>query len=127
MNQFTDDDLIRGFEEFDEKLPTVAKVIVQRGIDFAQLNDDGTEDEEGTPEFETNYEVFQSIHTIFREMVECTSEMTADEYEHYFDVLLTACELVSMVNDGLVYEKEQGRFFLTPDGQEYFEEIEAVE
>ncbi len=122
MNEFTNEDLIRSFEEFDEKLPAVAKVIVRRGIDFARL-DNGIE-AESSEEFEANRKVFQSIYTIFREMVECTSEMTADEFEHYTDILLTACELVVLVNDGLAYE-EDGQFLLTPEGQEVFQEIEA--
>lgn len=125
MSEYSNEDLIRSFEEFDEQLPAVAKVIVQRGIDFARLNDGVDEEDETPAEFEKNREVFLSIYTIFREMVECTSEMTADELEHYIYVLLTACELVVMVNDGLAYEKEKGKFFLTSEGEEFFEEIEA--
>lgn len=121
--EFGNEDLIRNFEEFDEKLPCVAKVIVHRGIDFSRLN---TGAEVETPEeFETNKEIFRSVYTIFREMVECTSEMTADEFEHYIDVLLTACELVVMVNDGIAYEKENGEFCLTTEGQKLFQKVET--
>lgn len=124
MNEFSNEDLIRSFEEFDEKLPAVAKVIVGRGIDFARLND-GVE-AEGSAEFEANYEVFHSISAIFREMVECTSEMTADEFEDCINVLLTACELVVLVNDGIGYEKN-GKFFLTLEGQDLSQEIKALD
>lgn len=124
MSEFSNEDLIRSFEEFDEKLPAVAKVIVKRGIDFARLND-GVE-AESSAEFEANCEVFQSIIAIFREMVECTSEMTADEFEYYIDILLTACELVVLVNDGMGYE-ENGKFFLTSEGRDLLHEIEALD
>lgn len=124
MSKFSNEDLIRSFEEFDEKLPAVAKVIVERGIDFARLND-GVE-AESSAEFEANREIFQSIFAIFREMVECTSEMTADEFEHYIDVLLTACELVVLVNDGIGYE-ENGKFFLTSEGEDLLQEMETLD
>jgi len=116
-------DLIRGFEEFDEKLPSVAKIIVQRGIDFSRLND-GIEADTSV-EFEANLEVFNSISAIFREMVECTSEMTADEFEYYIGILLTACELVVMVNDGLVHKNDDGSFILTSKGKSLVKEMET--
>lgn len=120
-----EDGHIRSFEEFDEKLPNVAKVIVRRGIDFTFLTN--RDDEEETPgEFEAGREVCQSISAILREMVECTSDMTVDEFGHYFDVLLTACELVVLVNGGLVYEKK-GKFFLTPEGESHCQKLEACE
>lgn len=115
------DDLIRSFEEFDEKLPEVAKIIVRRGIDFARLNT-GKEEDENSAEFEANCEVFQSVYAILREMVECTSEMTADEIEHYVDVLLTACELVVLVNDGIAVEND-GTYSLTAEGQSLLKQI----
>lgn len=117
---------IRTFEEFDEKLPNVAKVIVQRGINFELLNEGDDGKEETPEEFEARREVFQSIYAIFREMVLCTSEMTADEFEHYTDMLLTACELVVMVNSGTVYEKD-GEFLLTSEGEEHYRELESCE
>ncbi len=116
MSEFSNEDLIRDFEEFDERLPAVAKVIVQRGIDFSRLND-GRDSEKNLDEYEATREALRSIYTIFREMVECTSEMTADEFEYYVGVLLTGCELVVLVNDGMVYEKENGLFFLTSEGK----------
>lgn len=126
MSEFSDGDFIRNFEEFDEKLPNVAKVIIRRGINFELLNE-GDDGEEETPEeFEARREVFQSIYAIFREMVLCTSEMTADEFEHYVDVLLTACELVAMVNSGIVYE-ENGEFLLTSEGEAHYRELESCE
>lgn len=110
--------LIRSFEEFDEKLPVVAKIIVRRGINFELLTEeieDGNEEE--TPqEFQERWEVFQSIYAIFREMIECTSEMTGYEFDYYVDMLLTACELVVLVSDGLVCQKEN-EFFMTPKGK----------
>ena len=114
MNEFNDEDFIRSFEEFDEKLPAVAKVIVGRGIDFARLQDDEVE------ESEADREVCRSVLAIFREMVECTSEMTTDELEHYIAVLVTACELVALINDGIVCEKEKGKFSLTQEGKALF-------
>ncbi len=95
---YNDDDIIRSFEEFDEKLPVVAKVIVRRGINFSLLTGN---DDDGFPSTERSREAFQSVYVILREMVACISEMTQDELEHHIDVLLTACELVVMVNDGL--------------------------
>jgi hypothetical protein len=108
------DPIIRSFEEFDEKLPYVAKVIVRRGINFSIIDD--KESDEGM-------EVCKSVFAIFREMVECTSEMTSDELEHYANMILTACELVEMVNSGLACEQEGGKFFLTPEGQAHFKEM----
>lgn len=117
INEFSNEDLIRSFEEFDEKLPHVAKVIVRRGVNFAILTLDNDPNEETPEEFEECREVYQSIFAILCEMVACTSEMTADEFEYYVDILLTACELVVMVKDGLVYEEEGGKFFLSPEGK----------
>lgn len=126
MGEFDNEDLIRSFEEFDEKLPAVAKVIVRRGIDFSILIEN--DDEEKTSEqLEAHREVFRSIYAILREMVECTSEMTSDESEHYFNTLLIACELVIMVNDGMVCEEEQGKFFLTSEGEAYLRELQVCE
>lgn len=121
------EDHIRSFEEFDEKLPSVAKVIVRRGINFQLLNEGDNSDKETPEEFEARREVFMSIYAIFREMVLCTSEMTADEFEYYTDALLTACELVVMVNSGMAYEKEKGRFTLTKKGEEHYREFESCE
>ena len=120
------DDHIRSFEEFDEKLPNVAKVIVRRGINFQLLNEGDDSEEETSEEFEARREVFQGIYSIFREMVLCTSEMTADEFEYYTDTLLTACELVVMVNSGMAYEKD-GEFQLTEEGESYYKELESCE
>lgn len=116
--------LIREFEEFDEKLPQVAKIIVRRGINFELLTEeieDENEDEETSEQFRERWEVFQSVYAIFREMVECTSEMTGDEFEYYVDMLLTACELVVLVSDGLACEEENGKFFLTPKGKSLYD------
>lgn len=124
MSEFSNEDLIRDFEEFDERLPAVAKVIVQRGIDFSRLND-GRDSEKNLDEYEATREALRSIYTIFREMVECTSEMTADEFEYYVGVLLTGCELVVLVNDGMVYEKENGLFFLTSEGKALLQESDV--
>lgn len=118
-----EDGHIRSFEEFDEVLPNVAKAIVRRGINFPLLTSEDNE-EETIEEFDARHEVFQSIYAIFREMVLCTSEMTADELEHYIDVLLTACELVVLVNDGIAYEEEDGQFLLTPKGESYYQSCE---
>ena len=126
-HEFSDEDLIRDFEEFDEKLPIVAKVIVRRGIDFSLLTGINDSGEETIEEFEERSQVFQSIFVILREMVECTSEMTGDEVEHYIDMLLTACELVEMVNNGLVYEEKEGKFFLTPEGKAHLSGFEPYE
>ncbi len=117
-----EDDHIRSFEEFDEKLPNVAKVIVRRGINFSLLNQG--DEETATPE---QLEVFLTISAILREMVECTSEMTADEFEYYVDILLTGCEVVELVNSGLVCEREKGRFTLTSEGRSYYEELKSCE
>jgi len=109
-----DDSFIRSFEEFDEKVPHVAKVIVQRGIDYELLATGDESEIEITPE---SSEAFQAVYFIFREMVECTSEMTADEFEYYFTLLLTACALVSMMGDGLVSENDEGKYTLTKKGK----------
>lgn len=122
MLEYDNEDLIRSFEEFDEQLPHVAKVIVRREIDFSLLTE-GEDYEEGTVDQEKYMEALQSVVTVFREMIECTSEMTADEFEHYTAILLTACELVVMVNDGLAYE-EKGNIHLTPEGKELLCEAE---
>lgn len=111
------EDLIRGFEEFDEKLPMVAKVIVQRGINFGALTNNSSEIGEEEVFTPAEGEAFSSILAIMKELIECVSEMTHEEFEHYFDILLTACELVVMVNEGIVKEQSKGKFILTSEAQ----------
>jgi len=92
------DPVVRDFEELDEKLPMLAKIIVNRGIDFRQL-----EIEEPDPS------VLLSIILIMRENLECMSDMTADEVGESLNTLNIACELVCLTNAG-VLEKTGDKF-----------------
>ena len=82
------DFISRDFEELDEKLPMIAKIIVNRGIDFRQL------------EKKSNSDAAKSIFLIMRENLECMSEMTADEVEVALDSMHIACEIVLLINSG---------------------------
>ncbi|MHA2279478.1 MAG: hypothetical protein ACXAC5_01115 [Promethearchaeota archaeon] len=116
MEEFNEDWLIRDFEELDEKLPGVAKIIVSREIDFRQL----VEEEEPDPE------VIRSIIAIMREHLICMSEMTADEIERAINMLCTACEVVCMVSEGTVEERD-GKYYLSEQGRVLFDSLEDTE
>lgn len=111
--------LCRSFEEFDEKLPMVAKSVILRDIDYHTLD----EDQEPVDEDDLQYkqEVFNSIFAILRETVECTSEMTAEELDAAMTSVLTACHLVQMVEDGFLDEDENGSYSLSEKGREYYD------
>lgn len=126
MEDFESDSPTREFEELDEKLPMVAKVIVKRNINFDILLNDVEGEDETLEEFEEKQQACRSIYAILKELIECTSEMTADELNDAFQSVLVACELVSFVNSGIAKE-ENGTYSLTPDGQKYFDEMEDLE
>lgn len=86
------DPFVRDFEELDEKLPMLAKIIVNRGIDFRQLE----------TEEEPDPDVIRSLLLIMRENLECMSEMTADEVEVALTSLNIACEIVCLTNSGVL-------------------------
>ena len=102
-----DDWYIRDFEEFDEKLPMIAKILVTREIDFRQLEEE-----------EPDLEVLRTIITIMRENLECMSEMTADEIDRALNTLHIACELTCLTSAGLCEERD-GVFRLTEEGRAY--------
>jgi len=97
----------RDFDEFDEHIPDVAKVIVRRGIEFWRL-----EEESCDPTKEA--EVASSMLAILKEMVACTNKMTEDELEHSLETLVVGCRLVCMVEEGLC-EEENGKYSLTEE------------
>ena len=111
-----EDWFVRDFEELDEKLPLVAKAIVLEGIDFRQINADNPDQE-----------VLKTIFGILKDNLECITEMTADEIDATFDVVSVACDIVCMVNDGLVEERSKGLYHLTSEGEEYYSDAGYTE
>lgn len=112
------DDLVREFEELDEKLPFLARVLINRRIDFRQLEEE-----------EPDEDVMRSIIAILRENLECFSEMTMDEIDATLNLVNMACEAMCLVNQGICEEPTPGHYMLTEMGRKCFDDsgIEAEE
>lgn len=115
MDELDSDCFAREFPEFEEAIPLVAKVIVARGIKFwiFEEGEDGGLMEKG-PSDEEYEQVWLSIYSILKELVLCTSEMTTDELGNAIDSVIIGCQLVAMVNEGIL-EERNGEFVLTKE------------
>jgi len=111
-----DPDIVREFEEVDEKLPYLARILINRQIDFRQLESD-----------DPDPEVMKTILVIMRENLECFSEMTGDEIDATLNMLDTACEVTCLVNDGICEEATPGNYILTQEGRQYYESLFGAE
>ena len=85
---------VRENEEIDEKLPMMAKDVMQRGIDYKQL--DG--DEEPDPD------VVIALIEVLRDNLYSFDQMTHEEVTHAVQQLLLASILVECVEEGALEE-----------------------
>jgi hypothetical protein len=106
--------IARDFEEVDEKLPYLARILINRGIDFRQL-------ESENPDVDT----MRSILSILRENLECFSVMTADEIDATLNLVNMSCEVMCLVNEGLCAESKSspGKYVLTSAGKKYYDNM----
>ena len=95
-DSFDESWLVRDFEEFDEKLPLIAEMIFELEIDYRQVMEAKTEPSS----------IIAEIVDVMRNTLECLTDMTADEFDYYFDTVIVACEVKNLVLEGVLSEAD---------------------
>lgn len=104
---------VRDNLEFDEKLPLLAYEVIERGINFLQLDTD----EKADPE------VVYQIVEVMKTFLDGFSELTADEVECFISRIVVACGIEYYLNEGLedlnkdlggaLCQNEEGDFYIS--------------
>lgn len=97
--------MLRGHEEFDEKLPLLARIVIEKKINYLKM----TKEEPDT-------EVVLAVLEVMKEHLECFEDMNADQLEAGMHILVVACEiteaLASGALDDYVEKTNDGKYVL---------------